>query len=324
MLPSHIGAGTRPSVLTALTALTVLTACSPKPADQARADSTAATAAVVAPAVPKLVTTTTGFSTPESILWDAEQGVWFVSNINGNPSAKDGNGFISRLTRDGAVDSLHFVLAGRDGVKLNGPKGLALSGDTLWVADIDAVRGFDRHSGQPVASIEFGTKARFLNDAALGADGTLYFTDTGVQFDAKGQASHPGPDRIFAVKGRTVTVAAEGAWLEGPNGITWDAANNRFIVVAFMGPHLLGWNPATGKVDTLGAGPGQYDGVEVWQGGTLVTSWADSSVALLESGSTRKLVTGVPSPADIGLDRGRGLLAVPIFTGNRVEFWSLK
>ena len=35
--------------------------------------------------------------TPESVLWDAAQDVYFVSNINGNPNVNDNNGFISRL-----------------------------------------------------------------------------------------------------------------------------------------------------------------------------------------------------------------------------------
>ena len=77
------------------------------------------------PAGPQRVASTEGFSTPESVLYDAEQQVWFVSNINGGPSAKDDNGFISRLTVAGAIDSLHFIQGGRDGVdaqRAQGPR----------------------------------------------------------------------------------------------------------------------------------------------------------------------------------------------------------
>ena len=49
--------------------------------------------------------------------------MYFVANINGNSLAKDGNGFISRLTRDGKVESLKFIAGGRGGVTLNAPKG---------------------------------------------------------------------------------------------------------------------------------------------------------------------------------------------------------
>jgi hypothetical protein len=36
-----------------------------------------------------------------------------------------------------------------------------------------------------------------------------------------------------------------------------------------------------------------------------------------------KLITGVPTPADIGYDAKRKRVLVPIFGGNRVEIWQL-
>lgn len=310
------------SILSLACVALLATGCNSAQQKPAAADTTAAQPA--APAAPAKVSEATGFSTPESVLWDAEQGVWFVSNINGNPSQKDNNGFISRLTRDGAVDSLHFIEAGKNGVKLNAPKGLALVGDTLWVADIDAIRGFNKRTGAPVASIDVGSKAHFLNDVAVGPDNAIYFTDTGVQFDAKGGLTHPGPDRIYVLTGRKVSVGAEGDWLERPNGLTWDAAAARFVVVPFGGPHILGWKPGETKADTLGTGPGGQDGVEMWEGKALITSWADSTIFMLENGAEKKLITGQNAPADIGLDPSRGLLAIPRFMDNTVEFWSLR
>jgi sugar lactone lactonase YvrE len=295
-------------------ALRLVLACAPKETAKPGAETPAAVR----------VSTVEGFSTPESVLWDAEQQVWFVSNINGSPGAHDSNGFISRLDRDGKLDRIHFVQGGRDAALLNAPKGMAIAGDTLWVADIDALRGFNRRTGAPVATVEFGAQAHFLNDVALGPDGTIYVTDTGISFDDKGAVSHPGPDRIFAVRGRGISVAAEGAWLAGPNGITWDQANARFIVVPFLGKELLGWKPGAATADTIGAGPGQQDGVEVVGGETLVTSWADSTVFVPAAGGNRKIAWGVASPADIGVDLTRELLAIPLFTLNKVEIWRLR
>jgi sugar lactone lactonase YvrE len=277
-----------------------------------------------AAAKPERVSVTGGFSTPESVLWDAEQNTWFVSNINGGPLAHDGNGFISRLDRDGAVTNLHWVQGGQNGVTLNGPKGLTLTGDTLWVADIDAVRGFDRRTGAPIASIEFGAQAKFLNDIAAGPDGTLYVTDTGIAFAADGSMSHPGPDRVFAVSGRSLRVALEGAWLEGPNGITWDGGAKRFVVVPFAGKALLGWSPGGTTVDTVGTGPGGQDGVEVLGGEIYATSWADSSLFVVVPGGTRRIAGGLSAPADIGLDPTRDYVAVPRFTENQVEVWRVR
>ncbi len=295
--------------------LLLLAGCAGKETPKPPAETAAA------PDTTARVTTTDGFSTPESVLWDAGQGVWFVSNINGSPVAKDGNGFISRLMADGMIDSLHFIQGGRGGVTLNAPKGLAIIGDTLWVTDIDAVRGFDRKTGAPVASIDVGKQAHFLNDIAVGPDATLYFTDTGVILNAKGAFDHPGPDRIYALKDRRVTVAAEGDWLGRPNGLTWDPAANRFLVVPFGATTVVGWAPGAAKGDSLGTGAGMEDGVEILDGVPLITSWADSTVFALSGGMPHALIHGVNSPADIGLDASKRLLAIPLFLENRVEFW---
>ena len=77
----------------------------------------------------------------------------------GIPRSKDGNGYISRLTRDGKMDSLKFIAGGRGGVTLNAPKGMAIEGDTLWVADIDAARAFDKRTGKPIATVNLKGKA---------------------------------------------------------------------------------------------------------------------------------------------------------------------
>ena len=266
-----------------------------------------------------------GFKTPESARYDAAQDVWFVSNINGNPSAKDNNGFIARVKGDGsAVDSMMFIAGGRGGVTLHAPKGLAIVGDTLIVADIDAVRMFNARTGAPVASVSFQSmKANFLNDVVVGGDGAIYVTDTGIRFSSTGEMSHPGPDRVFKVTGRTGAEAVVDSALAAPNGIAWDQANNRFILGSFAGKSLLAWTPGSAPTK-LADGPGQFDGIEVLADGrVLATSWTDSSVYAARGGTMTKLVSGVNSPADIGLNPGKGLLAVPLFMENRVEFWSI-
>ena len=106
-----------------------------------------------------------GFETPESVKYDPDLDVWYVANINGSPVARDDNGYISRLHGDGSVDAMKWIAGGANGVTLNAPKGMALQADTLWVVDVDAVRGFNRRTGAPVASVTL-EGAQFLNDAA--------------------------------------------------------------------------------------------------------------------------------------------------------------
>ncbi|MGH7665144.1 MAG: hypothetical protein ACRENI_12770, partial [Gemmatimonadaceae bacterium] len=175
--------------------LVVLQASACAPAEDAADDTIAA---AVNDATAERTATIEGFSTPESVKYDEEQDVYFVSNINGNPSQKDGNGFISRVEPDSMLVDTMFIAGGAGGVVLNAPKGLAITGDTLWVTDIDVVRGFNRETGAPVGVISFESHdPRFLNDIATGPDGALFVTDMGVLFAEDGSMTSPGPERIF-------------------------------------------------------------------------------------------------------------------------------
>jgi hypothetical protein len=217
-----------------------------------------------------------------------------------------------------------FIEGGKNGVTLNAPKGMAIVGDTLWVADIDAVRAFNRQTGAPIRSVELGRmQAVFLNDIAQGPDSAIYVTDTGIRFDASGNMSSPGKSQIFRIAGTTATVAAQGDSLARPNGIAWDNANSRFVIAAFGGPSVLTWKKGDAAPAALASGPGQYDGIEVLDDGRiLVSSWADSAVHVISNGQMTKLVSSVEAPADIGYDTKRHQVLIPLFNANRVEIWT--
>ena len=255
-----------------------------------------------------------GFTAPEAVRYDPDQDVYFVSNFgSGSGGARDDNGFISRMRPDGTVDRLRFIAGGAAGVTLHAPRGMTIVGDTLWVADADAVRGFDRRSGAPLASIGFpGIDIGFLNDVAPGPDGALYVTDT-------------PRNRIYRLRGG-VTVAVADSLLGSPNGITWDAANGRFVVVPYGGAHTIrAWAPgSTGLVEVGTSGGARFDGVEVLAGGrVLVASQADSSLHLFANGRGRPVIRTSGDPADIAVDTRRSRVAVPFIALNRVEIWEI-
>jgi hypothetical protein len=279
---------------------------------------------------PHRVLTILGARDPESVRYDAELDAYFISMMNGFGSYKDGNGYIVRVPAGEPSQLTMFAESGKNGVTLHAPKGMAIKGDTLWVADIDVLRGFDRRSGRPVATIDFAARQpTLLNDVALGPDGRIYVTDTGIHMTEFG-VIYKGGDRVFAVgPGATISVVAEGSRLGRPNGITWDAHGKRWLVVTFdpfsSTMYTLRANDTTRTV--VARGKGKWDGIEVLdRDRILVSSWSDSSVHVFASDGKERYqlrVHPVPEPADIGIDTRRGQVAVPVSVMGRVEVWTL-
>lgn len=306
--------------LTAFATLLTIAACAKQDAEP-----DAAAPAVRDPNTP-LHVASTGLATPESVLWDATRSVWYVSNINGQAPQKDDNGYIVRLGSNGeTMDSLPFISGADDDVTLHAPKGMAVRSDTLWVADIDALRGFDLTSGKQVASIDLAPlRATFLNDVAIGNDGGIYITDSGIAFSATGAVSHPGQSQVFVVRNGVPSVAVKLPKQSAANGIAWNAPKNAWMIVGFNSPSIYEWVIGAKETAVLGAGPGGGDGLVVLADGRAIySSWADSSLNVFVGGTSTTLRKGLNAPADLGYDPARRLIAVPLFMDNRVEFWPI-
>lgn len=255
-----------------------------------------------------------GFIGPEAVRYDADQDVYFVSNFgDGDLMARDNNGFISRMTPEGRIDNLRFIAGGANGVTLHSPRGMTIVGDTLWVADADAVRGFHRRTGAPLATVDFsGEDIGFLNDVSPDGDGAVYVTDT-------------GKDRVYRVRGGP-TPALTDSTLGGPNGITWDGANRRFILVPyFRGSTLHAWTPGADSLTSVGTSAGgKFDGVELLDDGRIVVaSQADSSIHLFAGGRGTPIFKVGGEPADIAVDTKRQRVAVPMISRHAVGIWPL-
>ena len=295
----------------ALAALVVLTACKKK--DAAIQPSSQ-------PPLDSGMSVIDSFRTPESVLYDEASDRYLVSNINGAPTAKDGNGFISIVGPSGRVTELKWIEGGKNGVTLNAPKGMGIRGDTLFVADIDEVRMFNRTNGHPVGTIPV-RGATFLNDVSVGPDGAVWFTDSGLKPDF----SSSGTDAIYhrAAAGGQVHQLAHGADLGRPNGIY--AESTTAVVVTFGSGEVYRVDMQGHRTNLAKPPHGQLDGIIRLPGNRFaVSSWEDSSVVSIpmqpdSAAMAMALVHGVESPADIGFDTQRNRILIPSFNGNRID-----
>lgn len=266
-----------------------------------------------------------GLDQPESVQYDPRQDLFFVSSMAGYGSVKNGMGYIAQFAADAPERWEVFIRSGVAGARLDAPKGMTLQGDTLWVADIDVLRGFHRVTGTPLAQIDLAAHgAVLLNALTLAPDGTLYITDSGIVMSPKG-VLYVGGDKIFAVApdGR-ISVAAEGPELGHPNGITWDP-EGRLLVASFA--------PFSSELYSVGSGgeravvergSGRFDGVKMLPDGRIaVTSWNDSSLYIITEGRQERVVRHLWQPADLGVDTRRNRVAIPLVLPGRVELWEL-
>ena len=256
------------------------------------------------------------YAAPESFLVDPGTGTYYVSNVN--PGSAKNNGYITTLDKDLRVLKHKFVEGGRDGVVLNDPKGLAIVGDALWVADLTVVRAFNKTTGKPTANVsleEFG--AVFLNDVAAGPDGVIFVSDT--------QANTVF--RIDTKNENAVSVFAEGDALNNPNGLYWDADEKVLYVACWNGGTILTVD-AEGAIGTFMANAERFahlDGIDRDEAGNFFVSDYSKNVVyrITPDRQVEALPLALKTPADISLDRANRRLLIPQFAANTVTTFTL-
>lgn len=266
---------------------------------------------------PKPADITEGLQTPESVLYDAEQDVYFISNINGQPTAADDNGYISRVNAETMQSETKWIDGSKQEVKLNAPKGMAIVGDDLWVSDITTVRRFDRRTGAPKGEIAI-KRTSFLNDVAT--DGTVvYVSDTGINAEFK----PAGTDAIYRIENNKATKFVSGKDLGGPNGLVF--AGGKLWAVSFGANELYPIeNGQKGTPVTLPNGG--LDGMVALSDGSLaITSWNAKAVYRGQAtGPFTAMIENIDSPADLGYDSKRNRLLVPHFMENKVSLHDVR
>lgn len=234
--------------------------------------------------------------TPESVIFDSERDVIYVANINGNPSEKDGNGFISILNADGSERNLEWI------TKLNAPKGMAIFEGKLYVADIDQLVVIDINKGTITAKHD-APDAVFLNDVTACMNGMIFVSDTRTA-------------KIHVLFENKFTVWTEGAPLETPNGLM--AEKGKLLV---GDKNIYEFDIKTKKSTLLIKDAGGVDGLEKNKDGDFVFSNWPGRIFIHKNGQLIKLLDTTDkelNTADIDYDLTHDLVLVPTFFDNHI------
>ena len=265
----------------------------------------------------RLTIKSAGFSTPESVEYYAEKDVYLVGNINGSALDRDDNGFISMVAPDGRVIDLKWIDGGDTAIQLNAPKGLAINGDILYVADLDQVHFFRLPGGEQIRSVRIRNSS-FLNGITPNPVGGVFVTDSGLEAGEGGMVSS-GTDAVYEVTASgKYRALLKDPKLGKPNGIVH---SNGITTIVTMDTGEIASFTAGGKVSRLPrpASAG-LDGLLLMDDGSyIISSWKSQSIYRLDTnGRYQVLADDLEAPADLGFDSKRNLILVPLFKKNEM------
>ncbi|MEZ4814732.1 MAG: hypothetical protein R3A80_05935 [Bdellovibrionota bacterium] len=251
---------------------------------------------------------------PESVVFDANTNSYYVSNVNGDGNVKDGNGFISQIDASGKIKKAQWATG------LNAPKGLAIQGDSLWVADIDELVEFDLKNGKVLKKLSVNG-AQFLNDVAANKD--LVFVS-----DTLGNS-------IYKYDGKTLSKVTSKENFESPNGLNIQGER---LIVASWG-EIKGFNdvpkaPGTlysinfdgSKKSPLSKGFGNLDGLEKSNDSYIVSDWVNGKLYKVNpKGEATVLLQEEQGLADITLkvENGKTIAILPLMVKNQVAAYEI-
>jgi DNA-binding beta-propeller fold protein YncE len=267
-----------------------------------------------------------GLQSPQSFLADPSGEQYFISNANGDPDAKDNNGFITKLDNTGKVIQLQFIQGGAGGTTLHAPKGMAIADRVLYMTDLDTLRGFDKTTGQLLITVTFekyrqnGTSVA-LSDVVYDGQSWLYVSDTEANTIY----------RVNLTQQHAVSIFAKDPILAGPRGLALHPKTGRLIVTSWHKGKILEVT-TDGVISELVSNSffssrfHNLDGVDFDSLGNMyVSDFTAGKVWRMRPDRRFDVIAEyLPSPADIGVDRKQHLILVPYEYGNAAEMNGLE
>ncbi|HJT20462.1 MAG TPA: hypothetical protein VJ746_08325 [Nitrospira sp.] len=270
--------------------------------------------------------TVTELQSPYSFISSQAGKEYFISSVNGEPDAADNNGFITKLDANGKIINLKFIQGGHDGVTLHAPKGMALVDHTLYVADLDQVRGFEIETGKTATGISLSDQSASggsrvsLTDVASDGQGLLYCSDQKA-------------NRIYRIDlvSRKVSLLIADPGLAGPSGLAVHPKSGHLIAVSWDKGKIFDISPEGALTELVSNGFfssrfGNLRGVDFDRWGNMYVS--DSTMGKVWRMTWDKkfqvIAEYLPSPADLSIDRTNNLILVPYESAQAAEMNGLE
>jgi len=252
-----------------------------------------------------------GFKMPESVVYDGANDILYVSNINGEGSDKDGNGFISRVSLDGEILEPEWISG------LDAPKGMALAGNKLYVSDIDTLVEINVNDSE-ITNRYKARGSQFLNDVAAAGNGDIYVSDTGA-------------NTIYKLSDGSFGVWLKDDRLDSPNGLLVEQDR---LLVASMGPfnspdnaRLSAVSLSSKTITNITPEPaGKLDGLETGlDGDYYVTDWPNGGLLRITTdGRVKKLLELEKGSADLEFVASTRMIIIPMMLEGELIAWKAR
>lgn len=237
------------------------------------------------------------YSGPESVEYDYANNRWLIANTTSH-----------QVIARNSAGALSVFVSGL----VSGPYGIEIVGDTLFCCSGSSIKGYLLSNGSPVFNLNVG--ATFLNGITHDDLGNLIATD----FSAK---------KIYKVNigNATATVIASNL-TQSPNGIIFDAPNNRCVFVNWGNAAPIKAIDLSNNAVTIltNTNLSNCDGIALDnQGNFYVSAWGTQTINKFNgsfTGSPITVATGLNNPADIFYNTLSDTLGIPNSGNNTVDF----